>query len=337
MPSNPFPKPDDPFMPGRKPAQALATGSWLPLAGLLAVASALAALLGYGLAVSVQQALAAASVGLVGAVVGAVVAAVALPLALRGRLPQAAVWRRRVLSPCVVSAAPAAASVTAPVASPKVVNLHASSALARAQAARPVAPKLSRQSMAESTQPARDALTGAYTQPHFVAAADREWSRIRRHGGDAAMLMVDVDHFKAVNQQFGQEAGDALLVELTRQVSATLRQYDLLARFGGGVLVVYLPHTDPIGALDVAERIRERVMAVRLKWQDHSIKASVSVGVTGIGVAHGLLEDVIADAGAALREAKAAGRNCVRAAPIAPRHHAADGHDPGSRRPAGPF
>lgn len=337
MSSNPFPKPDAPSMPGHQPAQALTTGSWLPLIGLVAVASALAALLGYGLAISVQQALAAASVGLVGAVVGAVVAAVGLPLALRSRLPQARAWRGRVVVKPGMSDVPAASPVSASVTSAKVVNLHAAAALARAQAARPVEPNLGRLSLAESTQPARDALTGAYTQPHFVAAADREWSRIRRHGGDAAMLMVDVDHFKAVNQQFGQEAGDALLVELTRQVSATLRQYDLLARFGGGVLVVYLPHTDPIGALDVAERIRERVMAVRLKWQDHSIKASVSVGVTGIGVAHGLLEDVIADAGAALREAKAAGRNCVRAAPIAPRHHAADGHDPGSRRPAGPF
>ena len=165
----------------------------------------------------------------------------------------------------------------------------------------------------------RDALTGAFTQRHFVAATDREWSRIRRHGEDAALLMVDVDHFRAVNDKHGPACGDAALVEITRLASATLRQYDLLARFGGGVLVVYLPHTDPIGALDVAERIRERVAGYRLSWEGQSVGVTVSIGVAAVGADHQALDGVIADAGTALREAKAAGRNCVRAAPVQPR------------------
>jgi len=179
---------------------------------------------------------------------------------------------------------------------------------------------------------ARDALTGAYTQQHFVAAADREWSRIRRHGEDAALLMVDIDHLAALNERLGLTCGDALLVEVTRQVSATLRQYDLLARFNGGVLVVYLPHTDPIGALDVAERIRERVAQTRLSWHNDLVKATVSVGVAAIGASHGALDEVIADAGKALREAKTAGRNCVRAAPIPPRRQAGSGQQIGAGR-----
>ena len=178
---------------------------------------------------------------------------------------------------------------------------------------------------AEPQSPARDALTGAYTQAHFVAATDREWSRIRRHGEDAALLMIDIDHFKRLNDEHGSACGDAMLVEITRQASTTLRPYDLLSRFGGGVLVVYLPHTDPLGALDVAERIRDRVAALRLDWHGKKVKATVSVGVTGIGITHAALDAVIADAGTALREAKAAGRNCVRAAPIPPRNPVA-GH-----------
>ena len=187
----------------------------------------------------------------------------------------------------------------------------------------------------EAQRAARDALTGAYTQQHFVAATDREWSRIRRHGEDAALLMVDIDHFKTLNERWGMPCGDAVLVETTRQVSSTLRQYDLLARFGGGVLVVYLPHTDPMGALDVAERIRERVSALRVAWNGNSVKATISVGVAGIGASHGSLDEAIADAGTALREAKAAGRNCVRAAPIPPRR-TGSGLSMGDRRPAGP-
>ncbi len=319
------PKPLNPPSPARSgPANGRLIRSPLPAMLVLVLgAAAMAALLGYGLAHSLQPLLAGGpgAAGLLGAVVGAGVAAVAVPLALWGRWPE---LRRRS-----ASAAKPASPVTRPPG--KVVNLHLAPQPAGA-AARPAAA----QAIREAGKPARDALAGAYSQQHFVAAADREWSRIRRHGEDAALLMVDVDHFKALNDQHGQACGDALLVEFTRQVSATLRQYDLLARFGGGVLVVYLPHTDPIGALDVAERIRERVAAVRLEWNGQPVKATVSAGVTGIGAGHAALEDVIADAGAALREAKAAGRNCVRAAPIPPRHSATNGSLPGARRPAGP-
>lgn len=188
----------------------------------------------------------------------------------------------------------------------------------------------------DASRAVRDVLTGAYTQQHFVAATDREWSRIRRHGEDAALLMIDIDHFKALNDRSGLRCGDAMLVEATRQVAATLRQYDLLARFGGGVLVVYLPHTDPLGALDVAERIRERVSAIRLTWNGDTVRTSISVGVAGIGASHGTLDDAIGDAGAALRDAKAAGRNCVRAAPIPPRREPGLGAPVGDRRRAGP-
>lgn len=298
------------------------TGRLLRQAGVVAGAAAAAGLLGYGLAHSLQQA-AGSTPGLLGALVGAAVAAVAVPLALWARVPQ---LPRPPRLPRLVADRSAAAAAGP---SAKVIALPteaASAAVAGAPAAGPAAQR-----------PVRDALTGAYTQQHFVAAADREWSRLRRLNEDAALLMVDIDHFKDINAQFGQDCGDAVLVEITRQVSATLRQYDLLARFGGGVLVVYLPHTDPIGALDVAERIRERVMAFRLSWNGRSVKASVSVGVAGIGAAHGALDEVIADAGNALREAKSAGRNCVRAGPIPPRRGAASGQSVGApQRPAGP-
>lgn len=182
----------------------------------------------------------------------------------------------------------------------------------------------------------RDPMTGAYTQPHFVAAADREWARLRRRGEDAALLMIDIDRLARVNDTYGQEFGDALTAEVTRQAASTLRPYDLLARFNGAVLVVYLPHTDPLGALDVAERIRERVAAIRLTQEGKTVTTTVSVGVAPIGEGHAGLDAVIADAGAALRDAKAAGRNCVRSAPIPPRRGPQAGSPTGDRRRAGP-
>ena len=262
-------------------------------------------MLGHGLAQSLNQALPTSWAGAVPALLGAAVAAVLVPLSA---------W---VAIRIVVPALPKA---------PALPKSPATVSRLRVAASAPVLPvdEFSRRSepkTSDAQAPARDALTGAYTQQHFVAAADREWSRIRRHGEDAALLMIDIDHFKRLNDEFGTPAGDAMLVEITRLSSTTLRPYDLLARFGGGVLVVYLPHTDPLGALDVAERIRERVAGLRLNWQGHSVKATISVGVAGIGDAHGALDSVIADAGAALREAKAAGRNCVRAAPIPPRRN----------------
>ena len=297
--------------PSEAAAQQLRQRRWA-LAAATTGAVGLGAMLGHGLQQSLAQALPTGWHGVLGALGGALVAAVLVPLSG---------W--------------AALRIVAPALPAKTAALPRQSALALVKSLRPApsaaqAAKLATAETAnaktphpapDAQAPARDTLTGAYTQLHFVAAADREWSRIRRHGEDATLLMVDVDHFKRLNDEHGMPCGDAMLVEITRQSSATLRQYDLLARFGGGVLVVYLPHTDLLGALDVAERIRERVVGLRLTWQGKKVKATVSVGVAGIGAAHAALDAVIADAGAALREAKAAGRNCVRAAPIPPKHN----------------
>ena len=275
------------------------------LAASVGLAVGVGAMLGHGLGQTLAGALpaawGAASAGLVGA-------AVALLL-----VPLCAWVTLRIVAPALPRRA--ALALVRPAVQPSLRSF------ARAPGpeglVRPGDPAAAQP--AEPHSPARDALTGAYTQAHFVAAADREWSRIRRHGEDAALLMIDIDHFKRLNDEHGTACGDAMLVEITRQASTTLRPYDLLSRFGGGVLVVYLPHTDPLGALDVAERIRDRVASLRLDWHGKKVKATISVGATGIGVAHAGLDAVIADAGTALREAKAAGRNCVRAAPIPPR------------------
>jgi PleD family two-component response regulator len=103
----------------------------------------------------------------------------------------------------------------------------------------------------------RDDLTGVHNRRHFMEVVQREWDRARRYNQPAALLLIDADHFKRINDSHGHLCGDELLRSIAHSVGQQLRQADLLARFGGEELIVFLPHTDPLGALDVAERIRE--------------------------------------------------------------------------------
>jgi diguanylate cyclase len=158
----------------------------------------------------------------------------------------------------------------------------------------------------------RDELTGVFNRRQFLVLADREWARCRRYDMDAAMLMLDVDHFKRVNDLHGHLAGDLMLREIARATHETLRHADFLGRFGGEEFIVFLPHTDTLGALDVAERIRERVAAITLDWRGQQVRTTMSVGVASLGGEHDTLGALIADADRALYTAKHAGRNCVR-------------------------
>jgi diguanylate cyclase (GGDEF)-like protein len=185
-------------------------------------------------------------------------------------------------------------------------------------------------------QATRDALTGLLTRRHFLSEAEREWMRCQRYGTDGALLLVDADHFKGINDTHGLPCGDALLREIARVTGSSLRPADLLARFVGEELVVYLPHTDPLGALDVAERIRVQIGDLRLDWNGASIGTTVSVGVASVNSSQPSLDALIQDADMALYAAKQAGRNCVRAAPVLPRGTAARGSSVGDRRAAGP-
>jgi diguanylate cyclase (GGDEF)-like protein len=180
-------------------------------------------------------------------------------------------------------------------------------------------PGIGRAADERALQATQDELTGVHNRRHFTVLAERELARCRRYQMAGALLLVDADHFKRINDEHGRACGDALLREITRVTQQSLRQPDVLARFGGEELIVFLPHTDPLGALDVADRIRERVSEIRLGWQGARVQATVSIGVASLGPGEMTLEALIHEANGALFAAKEAGRNCVRAAPIQPR------------------
>ncbi len=164
-----------------------------------------------------------------------------------------------------------------------------------------------------------DDLTGVPNRRHFMAVAQREWERARRYGNDAALLLIDADHFKLVNDHHGHLCGDALLRQIALAAAGSLRQPDVLARFGGAELVVFLPQTDPLGALDVAERIRLQVQALRMPWQGLEVGTTVSIGVAPLRLELPTLDWLIHEADTALGTAKADGRNCVRTLPFQPK------------------
>ncbi len=158
-----------------------------------------------------------------------------------------------------------------------------------------------------------DQLTGLFNRRHFLSLVEREWALARRYDTDCALVLMDVDRFKRVNDCFGHGCGDMLLQRIAEASSETLRQADVLARFAGKEFILFLPHTDPLGALDVAERIRERVLALDYGWNGHNVPVSVSLGVAALSRDHLCLAHFIQEAEAALAVAKSAGRNCVRA------------------------
>ena len=157
-----------------------------------------------------------------------------------------------------------------------------------------------------------DELTGVHNRRQFLVLADREWSRCRRYNMPAALLLLDVDHFEDIDDEHGHAAGDHVLREIARAVGDTLRQPDLCGRFGGEEFIVFLPHADSLGALDAAERIRERVAKLNFEWRGQSVRVTVSVGMAALDLSHDSLSALIQDADEALYAAKEAGRNCVR-------------------------
>ncbi len=158
-----------------------------------------------------------------------------------------------------------------------------------------------------------DSLTGLSNRRRFIPAAEREIELARRHHQPLALLLLDVDHFKAINDTHGHQAGDLVLVEVGKRCRETLRTTDLLARWGGEEFIVLLPNTPQIRAQQLAERVREAVSAsAQLVLGDQSVQVTVSVGVAGTAPGPAVsLETLIQRADEALYRAKHAGRDQV--------------------------
>lgn len=157
-----------------------------------------------------------------------------------------------------------------------------------------------------------DALTGTHNRRSMLEFLDRELSRSARHQRPMALLMVDIDHFKKVNDELGHLGGDVVLRELTAIIAETIRKEDLFARYGGEEFGLVLVETSPTQAREVAERVREAVSAKPVKCDNKAVQLTISLGLAcTCGDAEMTVTELIRRADAQLATAKADGRNRV--------------------------
>jgi diguanylate cyclase (GGDEF)-like protein len=157
----------------------------------------------------------------------------------------------------------------------------------------------------------RDSLTRWFNRGHGSETLRAELQRARRSGSPVSLLMFDIDRFKSINDQYGHQAGDAVLMSLARQVGDLLRASDVKCRYGGDAFMVNLPETPSAGAQQVAEYIRRAVANLHVAAGSDLLSVTASVGVTTSRAQELDPEAMIARADAALYQAKHGGRNRV--------------------------
>jgi len=163
-----------------------------------------------------------------------------------------------------------------------------------------------------------DTKTGLLNSSTWESEAQAEIVRAIRTRSPLALALVDIDHFKAVNDRYGHLVGDKALRAVTDALRGQLRAYDLAGRFGGEEFVILLPHTHQANALTIAERLRGRIADMSIPIDDDddsgpSVRLTVSIGVTVLDNDSRELTDLLADADTALYYAKENGRNKTHA------------------------
>ncbi|WP_135081323.1 PAS-domain containing protein [Terasakiella sp. SH-1] len=157
-----------------------------------------------------------------------------------------------------------------------------------------------------------DALTEIHNRRHFTTLLEGEIKRCKRNGNDLSLLLLDLDHFKAINDSFGHSVGDQALKRFSETCRKLLRDIDVMGRLGGEEFCIFLPDTNRDGALALAERIRYAVEKIDFSHDEDPIPMTVSIGLSLYdSMLKDRMEDMIKRADKALRRAKKEGRNRV--------------------------
>ncbi|MBI2829420.1 MAG: GGDEF domain-containing protein [Acidobacteria bacterium] len=157
----------------------------------------------------------------------------------------------------------------------------------------------------------RDSLTGCFNRKHALEVMDGELRRSRRSQLPLALIMFDLDHFKAINDRYGHLCGDAVLSAVGQRMNMVLRGSDLKCRYGGEEFLILLPDTTLSGACRVAELLRRKLEAEPVRWGEVDVPVTASFGLTAVASGELDVLAIIGRADAALYRAKENGRNCV--------------------------
>ncbi|WP_176785785.1 GGDEF domain-containing protein [Propionivibrio dicarboxylicus] len=156
-----------------------------------------------------------------------------------------------------------------------------------------------------------DGLSGLFNRRCFNNLADIEWIRCRRYGRPLAVLMVDIDHFKLINDQYGHAAGDLVITNFGKLIRRIVRASDQAARIGGEEFAVLMPEATAVAAMNVAERICSEAACEVVTGTGTEIHYTVSVGVAVVGASDQDFGALAQRADSSLYRAKNKGRNCV--------------------------
>jgi diguanylate cyclase (GGDEF)-like protein/PAS domain S-box-containing protein len=154
-----------------------------------------------------------------------------------------------------------------------------------------------------------DPLTGASNRRHFIERASTELKRSRRYGSQMAIIMLDIDHFKQVNDNYGHSIGDEVLKRLVNCCQQELRSSDLFGRFGGEEFAIILVETDKQKTLQTCERLIEQISKLKIRTPRGDISVTVSIGFTMHQADDISIDSLLKRADDALYKAKNAGRN----------------------------
>jgi len=156
-----------------------------------------------------------------------------------------------------------------------------------------------------------DSLTGLYNRRGFFELSHREVDRAKRFGGSLPVIMLDIDHFKDINDTHGHEAGDQVLEKLAGRLSGQLRKVDIMGRYGGDEFLILLPETNAASARNVAERLRHSIVNEPMETSQGPLNVTISVGLAALHESTMTVEQLVKRADQALYKAKESGRDRI--------------------------
>ncbi len=152
-----------------------------------------------------------------------------------------------------------------------------------------------------------DSLTGLFNHKYIIERLGKEIAEARRYGNHLSIIMLDIDHFKKVNDTYGHQVGDDILLGVSNIIQETLREVDIAGRYGGEEFLLILTYTDLQGAIICARRIRENIE--RMSWQVTGLKVTISAGVASLGEENS--SRLVEKADLLMYKAKSGGRNRI--------------------------